>query len=110
MHLASFSVVSISLVWGKWASGFLILSNILGRGEFPFQVEKLLENYMQEVGISEQQFLDACSSPHAKSKTLQVSKGYTVYKRVSKDIGIIYIRVCVCVCDKVLTWGNSAGF
>ncbi|KAF4071367.1 hypothetical protein AMELA_G00272340 [Ameiurus melas] len=34
-------------------------------------VEKLLENYMQEVGISEQQFLDACSSPIAKSKTLQ---------------------------------------
>ncbi|KAM9450032.1 cilia- and flagella-associated protein 36 [Clarias gariepinus] len=34
-------------------------------------VEKLLENYMQEVGISEQQFLDACSSPIAKSKTVQ---------------------------------------
>ncbi|KAK3523229.1 hypothetical protein QTP86_022952, partial [Hemibagrus guttatus] len=34
-------------------------------------VEKLLENYMQEVGISEQQFVDACSSPFAKSKTLQ---------------------------------------
>ncbi|XP_053188719.1 cilia- and flagella-associated protein 36 [Scomber japonicus] len=34
-------------------------------------VEKLLENYMQEVGINEQQFLDACSSPFAKSKTLQ---------------------------------------
>ncbi|XP_058241219.1 cilia- and flagella-associated protein 36 [Hemibagrus wyckioides] len=34
-------------------------------------VEKLLENYMQEVGISEQQFLDACSSPFAKSKALQ---------------------------------------
>ncbi|KAI4890967.1 hypothetical protein NFI96_031554, partial [Prochilodus magdalenae] len=34
-------------------------------------VEKLLESYMQEVGISEQQFLEACSSPFAKSKTLQ---------------------------------------
>ncbi|XP_030628548.1 cilia- and flagella-associated protein 36 [Chanos chanos] len=34
-------------------------------------VEKLLENYMQEVGINEQQFLEACSSPFAKSKTLQ---------------------------------------
>ncbi|XP_072767919.1 cilia- and flagella-associated protein 36 isoform X4 [Nerophis lumbriciformis] len=34
-------------------------------------VEKLLENYMQEVGINEQQFLDACSSPFAKSKTVQ---------------------------------------
>ncbi|KAM7408421.1 hypothetical protein PAMA_002239 [Pampus argenteus] len=34
-------------------------------------VEKLLENYMQDVGINEQQFLDACSSPFAKSKTLQ---------------------------------------
>lgn len=36
------------------------------------QVEKLLDNYMEEVGINEQQFLDACTSPFAKSKTLQV--------------------------------------
>lgn len=35
-------------------------------------VEKLLENYMQDVGINEQQFLDACTSPFAKSKTLQI--------------------------------------
>uniref|UniRef100_A0A3B3ZIQ7 Cilia- and flagella-associated protein 36 n=1 Tax=Periophthalmus magnuspinnatus TaxID=409849 RepID=A0A3B3ZIQ7_9GOBI len=35
-------------------------------------VEKLLENYMQEVGINEQQFLYACTSPFAKSKTLQI--------------------------------------
>nr|XP_061794620.1 cilia- and flagella-associated protein 36-like [Nerophis lumbriciformis] len=34
-------------------------------------VEKLLENYMLEVGINEQQFLDACTSPFAKSKTVQ---------------------------------------
>ncbi|XP_066516411.1 cilia- and flagella-associated protein 36 isoform X2 [Hoplias malabaricus] len=34
-------------------------------------VEKLLESYMQEVGISEQQFLEACSSPIVRSKTLQ---------------------------------------
>ncbi|KAG7513041.1 hypothetical protein JOB18_046044 [Solea senegalensis] len=34
-------------------------------------VEKLLENYMQEVGINDQQFLDACTSPFAKSRTLQ---------------------------------------
>ncbi|KAM6915804.1 cilia- and flagella-associated protein 36 [Xenentodon cancila] len=34
-------------------------------------VEKLLENYMQEVGIDEQQFLQACTSPFAKSQTLQ---------------------------------------
>ncbi|KAF4105365.1 cilia- and flagella-associated protein 36 [Onychostoma macrolepis] len=33
-------------------------------------VERLLENYMQEVGISEQQFLHACSS-FSKTKTLQ---------------------------------------
>lgn len=52
----------------------MILFNISCRGEFHFQVEKLLENYMQEVGISEQQFLNACSSSHAKSKTLQVCK------------------------------------
>ncbi|AWP13794.1 putative cilia- and flagella-associated protein 36 isoform 3 [Scophthalmus maximus] len=34
-------------------------------------VEMLLENYIQEVGINEQQFLDACTSPFAKSKALQ---------------------------------------
>ncbi|KAJ8387326.1 hypothetical protein AAFF_G00158220 [Aldrovandia affinis] len=34
-------------------------------------VEKLLENYMEEVGINEQQFSEACSSPFAKSKALQ---------------------------------------
>lgn len=34
-------------------------------------VEKLLDTYMQEVGISEQQFVEACSSPFAKSKALQ---------------------------------------
>ncbi|XP_043111140.1 cilia- and flagella-associated protein 36 [Puntigrus tetrazona] len=33
-------------------------------------VERLLENYMQEVGINEQQFLHACSS-FSKTKTLQ---------------------------------------
>ncbi|XP_052429038.1 cilia- and flagella-associated protein 36 [Carassius gibelio] len=33
-------------------------------------VERLLENHMQEVGISEQQFLDACSSL-SKTRTLQ---------------------------------------
>lgn len=46
------------------------------------QVEKLLENYMQEVGISEQQFLDACTSPFAKSKSLQVE---TFHSRVPPD-------------------------
>ncbi|XP_010783289.1 cilia- and flagella-associated protein 36 isoform X2 [Notothenia coriiceps] len=35
-------------------------------------VETLLGNYMQEVGINEQQFLDACTSPFAKTKTLQL--------------------------------------
>ncbi|KAG7493032.1 hypothetical protein MATL_G00020190 [Megalops atlanticus] len=34
-------------------------------------VEKLLEHYMQEVGINEEQFLEACSSPFARSKALQ---------------------------------------
>ncbi|XP_034408503.1 cilia- and flagella-associated protein 36 isoform X2 [Cyclopterus lumpus] len=34
-------------------------------------VEKLLGNHMQEVGIDEQQFLEACTSPFAKSKILQ---------------------------------------
>ncbi|XP_034041632.1 cilia- and flagella-associated protein 36 isoform X3 [Thalassophryne amazonica] len=35
-------------------------------------VETLLEHYMQEVGINEQQFLNACTSPFAKSKTVQM--------------------------------------
>ncbi|XP_055758609.1 cilia- and flagella-associated protein 36-like isoform X2 [Salvelinus fontinalis] len=39
--------------------------------QYKHLVEKLLETYMQEVGIDEQQFLEACSSPFAKSKTLQ---------------------------------------
>ncbi|XP_013884399.1 cilia- and flagella-associated protein 36 isoform X3 [Austrofundulus limnaeus] len=34
-------------------------------------VEKLLETYMQEVGINEQQLMDACTSPFAKSPALQ---------------------------------------
>ncbi|XP_021436364.2 cilia- and flagella-associated protein 36 isoform X3 [Oncorhynchus mykiss] len=39
--------------------------------QYKHLVEKLLETYMEEVGINEQQFLEACSSPFAKSKTLQ---------------------------------------
>lgn len=38
------------------------------------QVERLLDGYMKEVGISEQQFLDACTSPFAKSKSMQVPR------------------------------------
>ncbi|XP_048865187.1 cilia- and flagella-associated protein 36 isoform X2 [Brienomyrus brachyistius] len=34
-------------------------------------VENLLENYMRDVGINEQQFFEACSSPYARSKALQ---------------------------------------
>ncbi|XP_066553207.1 cilia- and flagella-associated protein 36 isoform X2 [Amia ocellicauda] len=34
-------------------------------------VEKLLEHYMQEVGINEEQLLEACTSPLARSKALQ---------------------------------------
>lgn len=61
---------------------------------------------MQEVGISEQQFLDACSSPFAKSKTLQVSENalkFHKYTYMSKE------RECVCVCDKVLIRGDALG-
>ncbi|KAJ8013885.1 hypothetical protein DPEC_G00034440 [Dallia pectoralis] len=39
--------------------------------QYKHLVEKLLETYMQEVGINEQQFLEACSSPFAKSKVVQ---------------------------------------
>lgn len=71
--------------------------------QIPFQVEKLLENYMQEVGISEQQFLHACSSPLTKSKSMQVRenpltlKGCILYTKLYTDICIIYLSVCVCV-------------
>lgn len=39
--------------------------------QYKHLVEKLLETYMQEVGINELQFMEACSSPFAQSKTLQ---------------------------------------
>ena len=48
---------------------------------FPVQVEKLLDNHMQEIGINEQQFVEAYTSPFAKSKTLQVH----------------FVRVCDCL-------------
>uniref|UniRef100_G3P9P6 Cilia- and flagella-associated protein 36 n=1 Tax=Gasterosteus aculeatus aculeatus TaxID=481459 RepID=G3P9P6_GASAC len=35
--------------------------------QYKTMVENLLGNYMQEVGINEQQFLDACTSPFAQS-------------------------------------------
>lgn len=54
-------------------SHVLSLENSDASSHIYFQVEKLLETYMEEVGINEQQFLEACSSPFAKSKTLQVS-------------------------------------
>uniref|UniRef100_A0A8C5F5N5 Cilia- and flagella-associated protein 36 n=1 Tax=Gadus morhua TaxID=8049 RepID=A0A8C5F5N5_GADMO len=40
--------------------------------QFKQLVEKLLDNHMQEIGINEQQFVEAYTSPFAKSKTLQV--------------------------------------
>lgn len=59
--------------FGVLTSHVLSLENSDASSHIYFQVEKLLETYMQEVGIDEQQFLEACSSPLAKSKTLQVS-------------------------------------
>ncbi|XP_041106913.1 cilia- and flagella-associated protein 36-like isoform X2 [Polyodon spathula] len=40
--------------------------------QYKEMVEQLLGNYTQEVGISEEQFLEACVSPLAQSKALQV--------------------------------------
>lgn len=37
-----------------------------------FQVEKLLEDYLKEVGINEEKFQEAFSSPLAKTHTSQV--------------------------------------
>ncbi|XP_058881478.1 cilia- and flagella-associated protein 36 isoform X3 [Acipenser ruthenus] len=39
--------------------------------EYKEMVEKLLDSYTQEVGIGEEQFLEACTSPLAQSKALQ---------------------------------------
>ncbi|XP_041106914.1 cilia- and flagella-associated protein 36-like isoform X3 [Polyodon spathula] len=39
--------------------------------QYKEMVEQLLGNYTQEVGISEEQFLEACVSPLAQSKALQ---------------------------------------
>ncbi|XP_033861115.1 cilia- and flagella-associated protein 36-like isoform X3 [Acipenser ruthenus] len=39
--------------------------------QYKEMVEQLLGNYTQEVGISEEQFLEACISPLAQSKALQ---------------------------------------
>ncbi|MBN3278668.1 CFA36 protein, partial [Polyodon spathula] len=39
--------------------------------QYKEMVEKLLDSYTKEVGIGEEQFLEACTSPLAQSKTLQ---------------------------------------
>ncbi|ROJ42685.1 Cilia- and flagella-associated protein 36 [Anabarilius grahami] len=54
-------------------------------------VERLLENHMQEVGISEQQFLHACSS-FTSSRTLQHSE-------VSPSFTCMWISVLFGSCD-----------
>ncbi|XP_068927852.1 cilia- and flagella-associated protein 36 isoform X2 [Petaurus breviceps papuanus] len=40
--------------------------------EYKELVEKLLESYLKEIGINEDQFQEACTSPLAKSRTSQV--------------------------------------
>lgn len=37
-----------------------------------FQVERLLDSYLKEVGINEDKFQEACMSPLAKTRTSQV--------------------------------------
>ncbi|KAG7283161.1 hypothetical protein CRUP_000523 [Coryphaenoides rupestris] len=49
-------------------------------------VEKLLDNHMEEVGINEQQFVDACTSPFAKSKTLQMFRSMMVQKNMELQL------------------------
>lgn len=51
---------------------------------------------MQEVGIGEQQFLDACASPFAKSKSLQVSESLRQFNSYMVHQGCIYIHERVC--------------
>ncbi|KAJ3610715.1 hypothetical protein NHX12_022807 [Muraenolepis orangiensis] len=57
-------------------------------------VEKLLDHHMQEVGINEQQFLDACSSPFAQSNTLQV-----VFQPVLATDDFQMFRSLMCLTD-----------
>lgn len=41
--------------------------------EYKELVEKLLESYLKEIGINEDQFQEACTSPLAKTRTSQTS-------------------------------------
>lgn len=48
--------------------------NLLESNAYTFlQVEKLLEDYLKEVGINEEKFQEAFSSPLAKTHTSQVN-------------------------------------
>ncbi|KAK7902088.1 hypothetical protein WMY93_018857 [Mugilogobius chulae] len=59
------------------------------------RVEKLLENYMHEVGINEQQFLEACTSPFAKSKTLQMFRSLMVQKNMELQLQALRLPECL---------------
>ncbi|XP_075391442.1 cilia- and flagella-associated protein 36 [Tenrec ecaudatus] len=63
--------------------------------EYKELVEKLLESYLKEIGISEDQFQEACSSPLAKTRTSQAilqpvlaAEDFTIFKAmmVQKNI------------------------
>lgn len=59
-------------LWKKiiWFLGI----NLLESKAYTFlQVEKLLEDYLKEVGINEEKFQEAFSSPLARTHTSQVS-------------------------------------
>ena len=55
--------------------------------EYKELVEKLLETYLKEIGINEDQFQEACTSPLAKTRTSQAilqpvlaAEDFTIYK------------------------------
>ncbi|XP_037383323.1 cilia- and flagella-associated protein 36 [Talpa occidentalis] len=63
--------------------------------EYKELVEKLLESYLKEIGINEDQFQEACTSPLAKSRTSQAilqpvlaAEDFTIFKAmmVQKNI------------------------
>uniref|UniRef100_A0A2K6F0V4 Cilia- and flagella-associated protein 36 n=1 Tax=Propithecus coquereli TaxID=379532 RepID=A0A2K6F0V4_PROCO len=63
--------------------------------EYKELVEKLLENYLKEIGINEDQFQEACTSPLAKTHTSQAilqpvlaAEDFTIFKAmmVQKNI------------------------
>uniref|UniRef100_A0A2K6F0X6 Cilia- and flagella-associated protein 36 n=1 Tax=Propithecus coquereli TaxID=379532 RepID=A0A2K6F0X6_PROCO len=87
------SVACIPLVFDDEEESKLTYTEI--HQEYKELVEKLLENYLKEIGINEDQFQEACTSPLAKTHTSQAilqpvlaAEDFTIFKAmmVQKNI------------------------